>query len=656
MSKRLVDIVTETLGVEEGLINHQTLSMISSLSSYYDALIKSLGIRGSNFRFNPGEGAYSVKQLGSLNIYVGIYFYLHIRSLDGHAVVAPQDYRKYTRDILKVTDGVFWHELFHLFYTDMHFGQTVMEKLRDMGLAGLFHYFKTLFNIIEDQYIEIEGVFQHPYSYDSVRYLNYVAAQSYRNLNLEQHTWDVTKFDDLIHFIYYKLRAPSIKVQEHPLFTQHRDFIEHSIQLILQTFIPTLRVERTLAFTIELLKMFALDYEPDLDIVEAGGDADEQLEGAKDMVEAQTYQASEVRQESKMEINTGTVAVDNSAMLRPGDQFLDRTITPEEAHAISKQSERPSTLENQLAPTSDVYIDQLVRKMAADVPYKTHPSHTESGDHLITRDGKSRLPYYAEIASKLLHKYSKQISMTAQAFDEIKEMARAKTRNDLYSGDKLNLRSLYDPAMVGKYQSDIAEVEVNNLSVSLMVDMSGSMANAKSEFARDAAFMIAKALEYSGVPFELSYYTTAEINNRHHSYVGIVKSFDEPVTKDMLSRIAMMNLRDMRKDGIFFTEVGNANVDEIAIMQAVDRFADRDEQTKLMIVLSDGATVGSATLLKQVVESLPDYGIQSFGVGLYSREVSKIYQDHLLIDEEDQLKLLPKTLMDVVMRNVSKLL
>jgi cobalamin biosynthesis protein CobT len=184
--------------------------------------------------------------------------------------------------------------------------------------------------------------------------------------------------------------------------------------------------------------------------------------------------------------------------------------------------------------------------------------------------------------------------------------------------------------------------------------MSGSMASAKSTYARDAAFLIASALQYSDVPFELSYFATDMSGN---SLNGIVKTFDEPLTTIAKQKIAMMDMRQSRKLGhTYFECAGTSNIDESAIFSVTNRFQERHEKTKLLIVLSDGATCGSESLLKLVVDSLPDYGIDVFGVGLYSDVVAKIYTDHILIDNNEDLQKLPKTLMDVVLRNVSTVL
>lgn len=628
----------------------------NTLRTYYEGIANSLSNKRVSFMFdNFNSEAYSVA-FGNTryDIVIGRDFYAAIRGFEKEMPINQIDMRKYTKDILQVIDGVFWHELFHLLYTDMGFGKTVMVALQNQQLSGLFMYFKKIFNIIEDKYIEIEGTFQHAFTYHPVRYLNYVAELAHNKEEAAAHVWDETNPDDLMTFLYYMVRVPNLTVQEHPVYTKHKEFIDNALTMVVQTFIPALRVERTLSLTIELMKLFDIDYEPDMDEVEYPSSAiDDLLDKLRDNESAKNYTPSGMQQSEQTLKDTHHMP-DNSRLVSAGDQFLDRNQTPEQVHSSSTQTQKPTDLTKMIDPTSDLFIDMMVKKLANDVQYTMSPNITLQPDEVLNKNGHNYLAEYASVAAELQTKYAKEIAIVSSVFDEIKEKARIKKRDDLYTGDKLNLTSLYNPSMIGKYQSDITEVEIKNLSVQLMVDMSGSMANTKSTYARDAAFLIASALQYSEVPFELSYFAT---DGHSTSMTGIVKTFDEPLTTIAKQKIAMMDMGKARTySDIYFEKAATANIDEAAILSSIERFQERKEKTKLLIVLSDGATCGSETLLKQVVQSLPDYGIDVFGVGLYSSVVANVYDDHLLINTEEDLQKLPKTLMDVVLRNVSTVL
>jgi hypothetical protein len=628
----------------------------STLRSYYDGVANAITNKRVSLWFDRFENQAYSRSVGNISyeIVIGCDFYPLIRGFDKEMPIETMDTRKYTKDILMVIDAVFWHEIFHLMYTDMGFASLAMHRFKQSELYGLFMYFKKMFNIIEDKYIETEGTFQHSFTYQPIRYLNYVAELSQNKQEASSHQWDETNPDDLITFLYYMLRVPNLSVQEHPVYTKHKQFIDNAISLVLQTFIPTLRVERTIALTIELMKSFEIDYDPEMDEVEFPSfDMDSLVDKQKDNELSKNYNPSQL-QPKNFHVKDLEHMTNNSSIVRTGDQFLDRNQTLEDVYSLSTQTEKPTKITTMIEPTSDLFIDMMVKKLANNSPYNLQQNITLDSNQVLNSTGKEYLEQYLDVVFDLQSKYSKEIAIVASIFDELKENARAKKRDDLYTGDKLNLTSLYNPSMIGKYQSDITDAEINDLSVQLLVDMSGSMSNAKSTYARDAAFLIASALQYSDVPFELSYFATDMSGN---SMNGIVKTFDEPLTTIAKQKIAMMDMRQSRKLGHTYFEVsGTSNIDESAIFSATNRFQERHEKTKLLIVLSDGATCGSESLLKLVVDSLPDYGIDVFAVGLYSDVVAKIYTDHILIDNTEDLQKLPKTLMDVVLRNVSTVL
>lgn len=637
MKQRSLDIILKS-----------TLNL--TLDRYYSSVLKSYFSKkfSTSFDFNPYEsGAYTERMSNFFRVVIGTHFYPAIRQFDVSKPIEEYDVRKYVKDILAVNDAVFWHELFHLLYTDMGFAKTAIDRFKKYNQELAMQVFKHLFNIIEDVYIEAEGVFQNPELQGGIRYLTYLVEN---NNSAKPTEWDVSNPLDLTTYIYYLYRLPSVPVIEHPVFEQHKDFLVQAITLILQTNIPYLRVDRTIALTLELFKMFDIPLteseqdesgEPDMDNIEQGNG----LESIPNNANENGQQNIQLRPTNNISDPLFKERADhfahNSDSVRMGESLLNRSKTLDEIATQSKPSANPTDVDTMLKPTSDLYLDTMVRKVASDSHYNI-PAHIQhNAEQAVNQVGLDFIENQSDTVLDGIHQYySKHISRLASIFDELKDMSRAKTRTDMYTGDKLNMRGLYDPSMIGKYQSDISEMEVQDLAVHLLVDMSGSMANPKSRYAMNSAVLIASALEYSEVPFKVSYFTTENV-----SYGATLKDFDDPFDKNTRRRLTLL---DMSHGLIGLLNAASANFDEAAITNAIEEFEKRTERTKMLIVISDGATCNSRSLLKQVIDSTPDYNIQTFGVGLYSDEVSELYENHLIIDTSDDLQKLPEKLSEFV--------
>lgn len=194
----------------------------------------------------------------------------------------------------------------------------------------------------------------------------------------------------------------------------------------------------------------------------------------------------------------------------------------------------------------------------------------------------------------------------------------------------------------------------SNCVVSILIDNSGSM-NHHNETVASLADTLAKALELAGIGTEILGFTTGgwnggKVMNEWRAagrpvQPGRLNSLQHTVYKDFAtpwrrSRVALAGL--LRSD--LFRE----GLDGEALEWAVNRIAHRPEQRKIVLVISDGSPMDTATHkanqeryldhhLAQVtssVEQRPDVKLCALGVGL---DLSAYYHQSLAISLDDEL-------------------
>lgn len=199
------------------------------------------------------------------------------------------------------------------------------------------------------------------------------------------------------------------------------------------------------------------------------------------------------------------------------------------------------------------------------------------------------------------------------------------------------------------------DTEFRDTLVTLLIDNSGSMRGRPIAIAAMTTDIIARTLERCGVKVEILGFTTRAwkggqsrelwIENGRPEKPGrlndirhiIYKSADAPM------RRTRRNLGLMLKEGLL-----KENIDGEALVWAYNRLAPRQEQRKIMLVVSDGAPVDDSTLsvnpsnlldadlrnVIQWIESRKDVEIAAIGIG---HDVTKYYKRALTIADADEL-------------------
>lgn len=203
---------------------------------------------------------------------------------------------------------------------------------------------------------------------------------------------------------------------------------------------------------------------------------------------------------------------------------------------------------------------------------------------------------------------------------------------------------------VFKLRDDRAEMDT---AVSILVDMSGSMAGPKARLATQAVIALAEALDRPGIPFEVLGF------NNHSLFLGTSgrdfqaikedlgrKSHDRYVPLD-LYEFKRFDERLVQASGVMwqierFSD--GSNTDGEAVLSAWRRLAARPESRRVMLVLSDGqpASAGNmgaqAGYLLDVVKRVQaDESCDVVGVGIMDSSVERFYKRHVVVNELDDL-------------------
>lgn len=199
------------------------------------------------------------------------------------------------------------------------------------------------------------------------------------------------------------------------------------------------------------------------------------------------------------------------------------------------------------------------------------------------------------------------------------------------------------------------ETDFRDTVVSILIDNSGSMRGRPIAIAALCADILSRTLERCGVKVEILGFTTrtwkggksrdlwieqgrspfpGRLNDLRHI---IYKSADTPL------RRSRKNLGLMLKEGIL-----KENIDGEALVWAHNRLARRQEQRKILMVISDGAPVDDSTLsvnpanvletdLRNViawVENVKQVELTAIGIG---HDVTRYYSRAMTISDADEL-------------------
>ncbi|MEX2451036.1 MAG: cobaltochelatase subunit CobT [Rhodospirillales bacterium] len=215
-------------------------------------------------------------------------------------------------------------------------------------------------------------------------------------------------------------------------------------------------------------------------------------------------------------------------------------------------------------------------------------------------------------------------------------------------------RVIIDPMYPLSFKEE-TDIDFRDTVVSLLIDNSGSMRGRPITVAAMSADILARTLERCGVKVEILGFTTCawkggkarekwvadgkpELPGRLNDLRHIIyKAADSPW------RRARKNLGLMLREGLL-----KENIDGEALLWAHNRLLARNEQRRILMVISDGAPVDDATLstnpgnyleshLRHVIEWIETYSpvaLTAIGIG---HDVTRYYKRAVTISDAEEL-------------------
>ncbi|WP_154943609.1 cobaltochelatase CobT-related protein [Klebsiella grimontii] len=181
-----------------------------------------------------------------------------------------------------------------------------------------------------------------------------------------------------------------------------------------------------------------------------------------------------------------------------------------------------------------------------------------------------------------------------------------------------------------------------NSCVQIVVDMSGSMRGEnKIETACAAAYTLADALSRINVKTMITGFTTyttpvpgtSEFNRSEALFLPIIKTWEAPVS----GKQTMLNM-----GAVASTMILAENIDGESILALLQHFSDRQEDRKIMLVLSDGMPQsqgrGLVGHLKQATKQIEEESdIHLMGIGIMTTAPRNYYRDNICLSSVGDL-------------------
>lgn len=180
-----------------------------------------------------------------------------------------------------------------------------------------------------------------------------------------------------------------------------------------------------------------------------------------------------------------------------------------------------------------------------------------------------------------------------------------------------------------------------NSCVQIVIDMSGSMRGQKIKTACAAAYTLADALARINVKTMITGFTTSslampgksEFNRSEALFLPIIKGWETPIS----SKQTICNL-----GALAGTMILAENIDGESILALLQHFSGRQEDRKIMIVLSDGSPAaqgrGLTGHLKMVTKQIEqDTDIHLLGIGILTDAPRRFYRDNICLNNVGDL-------------------
>jgi len=304
------------------------------------------------------------------------------------------------------------------------------------------------------------------------------------------------------------------------------------------------------------------------------------------------------------------------------------------------------------------FLNNTISKINENLKYKIY---TKKFDKIIKADKYCKKNELLQLHNQLL-KESKDTFLTVKRLarklqNKLLVINKSSWNFDLEEG-KINNSKLSKMIVNNNFKKiykNFEEKKIKDTIVTLLIDNSGSMRGNPIQTAAICSKIISEILERCLVKFEVLGFTTKEwkggksrenwIKNNMPQKPGRLNDLMHIIYKtpeDTLKKINH-NFSLMLKDGLL-----KENIDGESLLWALSRILKRNEERKILMVISDGAPVDDSTIssnssnylekhLKKVIkfiENKTNIEIIAIGIG---HNVNKYYNKAVTINNPDQL-------------------
>jgi Mg-chelatase subunit ChlD len=576
---------------------------------------------------DDGTSCYTKKIYSSSQIILGTNFYPAIFDCD--KLIPAEELRDQWRHMAMCYVAVFYHEFFHLCYTDIDYLQSLYAKYDD----NFVEFAHQVVNILEDQSIEGTGT------------KRWVAAKRYLDVLNKAHTSpkavqltseQITKDSDnpgtLLCFLLLLARGYDVDtLPTYKHYEEHKEFIKWGAITCINTDDTRLRHRRQLAYAIQLVKILKFQ-KPDRGAVDRGGTEEKPedpgtISSTAREVLAPTNNVSPKPERWDSSINNKPVPTDND-------------IVNEDFKPTETKAQRGESLDNELSHSLDnVDLTHYNATILANDDPVTGYSHKAYRLNAY-KNTSGYISQYKEVASKF-----KSLSCkTTNVIRKMKGQNASELHRHLFFGT-------FDPTAAierGNYRFmkryDAPSTEAD-LVFYFLVDNSGSMSGTKSTLAGQALISLCESLNQLHIPFAVGAFT-----QRGRTCITIkLKDFRE-------------SYNNVKTNMTLFTEQFNVdelstfwgNIDEENLKYVRDVLMQQRQKDKVCVVISDGATCGSWEDLRKVAQGMQQMGITVLGIGIYDNNVEKIYDNHIVLKTRDDLAKLPQFFQQYLISKIFK--
>ena len=368
-------------------------------------------------------------------------------------------------------------------------------------------------------------------------------------------------------------------------------------------------------------------------------------------------QESSDSEDSDSEENNSDTSEDDMEIDSDMSQEMDSPEMMEEDMEIGDIDEDAIVDENQEVISNNSWLERLVEQ-TLNFEYKVYSREYDEeilAEEMCSSEELQRLRRHLDqlmgpsksTISKLAHRLQRfLLAQQNRSWEFNKE-------EGLLDASKLH-KIVLDPITPLSYKVE-KETDFRDTAVSILVDSSGSMRGRSMTVAAICADIISTTLERCNVKTEVLGFTTKQwkggesrkswVEDGKPENPGRLNDIRHIIFKsaDTSWRRGQKNFGLMLREGLL-----KENVDGEALIWAHDRLARRQEQRKILMVISDGAPVDDSTLstnpnnyldlhLRQVIHSIETQSpINLIAIGI-GNDVTRYYQKAVTIHRAEEL-------------------